>query len=147
MVSVLGTNRPLSHVWQFLDVELVVLLVLDVLLHRCFLDANGRNKVASTPETAKRKLLGLFLEPSTALALEDCHGVGYGVLWWNNDVEMDVVISNVPGSDLETLPFADQLEYSLQFCFDVGICQHFASVLGGPNQMVLAKIGGMIELV
>lgn len=56
---------------------------------------------------------------------------------------MDVIIANMPGMNGEVFPSADHLEDSLEFLFDIPICQHLASVLGSPDKMVLAGICAM----
>jgi hypothetical protein len=56
---------------------------------------------------------------------------------------MYVFVAHVPGMDRESFPMADHLEDSFQFLFDILVCQDLSTILGGPNQVVLAGIGTM----
>jgi len=49
--------------WKFWQFNLIVLLVVYVIPHLVFIDANSGNKVTSTPQTATGKLFRLFLDP------------------------------------------------------------------------------------
>ncbi len=85
----------------------MVPLVFNVFADSKLIDANGGNKVASTPKAAGRNLFGLFLEPSRAFALENAHHIGYGELWGNGNIEMDVLVSHVPSNEPNVLPTAN----------------------------------------
>lgn len=71
-------------------------LSVDVVLYHMRIKSYGRDKVSPGPQTTFGKLLGLFLNPPTCLALEDLHDVGDGVLGWNRDDQVDMLISDVP---------------------------------------------------
>jgi len=74
-------------------------------------------------------------------------GVGDGVFRRYYEVQMNMLIANVPLDDLKTLPFADELENSLEFLFNVSICQDLTSVSGSPNYMILATVGAVLQFV
>lgn len=124
-----------------------MLLILHIPLHREFVQTHRGDEVASFPKSPRRELLRLFLDPCRGFTLDERNGIGYGVLRWHGDVEMDMLVSDVPGPDLESLPSTDQLEYSLEFLFNVIISQYLSAILGRPNHMVVADPGAMAELV
>jgi hypothetical protein len=74
-------------------------------------------------------------------------GVGDRIFGRYDEVEMNMLIANVPLDDLKTLPFAEELENSLQFLFNVSICQDLTSVSGGPNYMILATVGTVLQFI
>lgn len=125
----------------------MVFLVIDVVSDHLLIKTNGGNKVPPSPKRAWWEFLGLLFDPRGALAFHNLNGIGNTVLWWDIHVEMDVVISNVPSMNTKTFPLCNGLEYSLELCFDVSICHHFASVLRDPNQMVLTIVCAVTELV
>lgn len=132
---------------QLLELDLVVLLILYIPFDHLLIEADGGDKIAPSPDAAWWKFLGLLLDPSTAFALEDGQSIGNGKLGRYRDVHVDVLIPNVPGHNLPFLPFADCLEYFLQFCFDVCVSQDFTPEPSGPDQMILADVGTMAQIV
>ena len=51
-------------------------LVLHVPLYHQLIQADGGNEVTDTPESARGKFVGLFLDPSGGFALEYRYGIG-----------------------------------------------------------------------
>jgi len=144
VVCILPTHRRLK---ESLEVLLIFLLVFNVFLDRHMVEADGRDKVAPRPERSFRQFLGFLLEPSAGFTLDDCHGVGYRVFGRNGKIDVDMLVSDVPGEDFKTFLFADHFEYSLEFCFNVGIFQYFASVLGSPDEMILADVCAVAKVI
>ncbi len=60
---------------------------------------------------------------------------------------MNMFIANVPGPDGEAFPAADQPKYPFEFSFDILILHDFATVPWDPNQVVLATVCAVIELI
>lgn len=125
----------------------LAVLVLDVIQDGMFVDTDGRNKVSSGPEVSFGKSSGLFFEPVCRFRFQYLNGVGYRIFRWNDDVEVDMIISDMPSHDGETFPFADEFEYSLEFLFHAGVGKNFSSVPGNPHHMVLTYVGGMFRPV
>jgi len=53
---------------------------------------------------------------------------------------MDVFVSDVPLDNLKTLPFADEIENSLKFLFNIDASKNLASISRSPDNMVLAYV-------
>ena len=58
-----------------MHVDLVVALVVDVGEYLFFLEAQGGDEVAASPERAGWEFLCLFLEPHRTFAFQDLHDV------------------------------------------------------------------------
>lgn len=58
-----------------------------------------------------------------------------------------MLITDVPGVYNEALPLADELDDSFELSFNVFIFQNLSSVLGCPDEMILADICTMAELI
>ena len=56
-------------------------------------------------------------------------------------------IANVPLDNPKAFPFADELENSLQFLFNVDVSSHLTSVSGSPYSMVLTYVCTVLQLV
>ncbi len=126
---------------------LVVRLIADVVSNLVLIKTGGRDKVASCPECTEWKLLGLFLDPGRGLAFDKLKGVGNRVFRCNGEIEMNVLVSDVPGMDGKAFPPSDGLEYSLQFEFNESIRQHGTSILRGPNHVVITLPRAMVQLI
>ena len=113
----------------------------------CFVESDGRDKVASGPETAAGKLLVLLLDPSTGFDLNHTDCIGHRVFGWDNEIQVDMFVSDVPALDHKVFPAADQLEQSLEFLFNILIGHNSASILWSPNQVVLTDVCAMIKFV
>ena len=124
-----------------------MILVLDVILNRKFINANGGYKVTTSPEVALGKFLGFLFDPVGRFGFENLDSIRYGIFGWNDQIQMDVLITNVPLDDAKAFPFGNELEYSFEFLFNIVICQYLASVPWSPNDMVLAKVCAVFEVV
>jgi len=144
VVCILPTHRRLK---ESLEILLIFLLIFDILFDRQVVESDGGDEVAPRPERSFRQFLGFLLEPSAGFTLDDGHGVGYRVFGRDGKIDVDMLVSDVPGEDLETFPFADHFEYSLEFCFNVGILQYLASVLGSPDEMILADVRAVAKVI
>jgi len=122
-------------------------LVLNVPLDREFIESDRRDKVAPFPQGSLREFFCLLLYPCGGLALDQRDGIGHGVFRGNRDIQMDMLVSDVPRPDGKSLPAADHLEYPLEFLFNVRVGQHLSAVLRRPDHMVLADPGAMAQLV
>ena len=60
---------------------------------------------------------------------------------------MNVLITNVPGIDGETFPVTHQLDNSFELVFNVGGFQDLPSVFGSPDNVVLAVVRAVTELI
>ena len=60
---------------------------------------------------------------------------------------MNVIISDVPSVNLKTFPLANGFENSPEFLFNVVICENLAAVFGGPDQMILANVCAVVQLI
>lgn len=125
----------------------MLLLVFDVIFDLVFVKTNSGDKVSSGPEWSWGKLFGLLFDPRTGFSFQDLNGIRYWKLGWNQGNQMNVLIPNVPGCNAKTFPFADGLEYSLQFCFDIFVSQDLTSVPGCPDNVVLAAPLTMFQIV
>ena len=106
-------------------------LILDVVYDLMFVYSYGWNEVSSTPNWTSGELFGLLLDPAGRFSLEDLDYIWYWELWWNNYIEMNMLLSDVPLEKNKSFPFADHLEYSFHFCFNI-IIKQFASIFGSP---------------
>jgi hypothetical protein len=78
----------------------MMLLILDVVFHCVFVDTESRDIVASCPERAFGEFLCFLFDPGGGFGFENLDGVGYGILWRDDDVKMDMFVSNVPLDNL-----------------------------------------------
>lgn len=122
-------------------------LVFNVALNHGFVEANGGNEITPAPETTFGEFAGFLLQPSTGLAFQDVENVGHAVLGWDDEVQVDMLITNVPGNDAEVFPLGDLAQYSFQFGFGILVLKYLASVPGGPNYMVLANVCTMRQMI
>ena len=125
----------------------MMLLVLNVSLDCEFIESDRRDKIAPFPQGSLRELFRLLLDPCRGLALDYGYGIGHGVFRGYRDVQMYMLVSDVPCPDGEPFPSADHLEYAFEFLFNVLIGQHLSAILGCPNHMIFADPGAMAELV
>ena len=125
----------------------LVVLVLDVVEYRMFINANCWNKIATCPKISSRELLCFLFEPTCWFWLQNLNSISHRVLRWNDNVEMNVIISNMPCDNCKSFPLADKLEYPLQFLFDIIVSKNLSSLPRDPYHMVLAEVCGMFEFV
>ena len=108
----------------------------DVASYEVLVESDGRGKVASCPKRfffiQTVFAFDLLLEPGGRLPLQCLHDVRDGIPRCREDTEVNVVVLNVKFDHLPMFPFADGLEYSFQFTFDLFVREHFSSVLRGP---------------
>ncbi len=62
-------------------------------------------------------------------------------------MEMDMLISNIPGINSKAFPLGNLLELSLQLLFNVGACQYLAAILRRPNDVIAAMVRTVFQLV
>ena len=115
----------------------MVALVSDVVLDLVFVETNGGDEISPCPQCSCGEFLGLFLEPHGCFSFQDLYDVRCRILRWDGEIEMYVLISDMPRVNMEVFPFCDVLELSFQFLFDVGILEYRAAVLGAPDHVVV----------
>ena len=125
----------------------VLVLVLDVSSDDIFIKPNGGDKVSSGPQgflfVQSVLNFNLFLEPSTALTLDDLHGVGNTVPGRGQEHQMNVVYLDVKFQDFPMFPFADGFKDSSEFAFYLFCSQDLATESGSPDKVVLQVIEAM----
>ena len=108
----------------------------DVATNEVLIESDGGGEVASCPQgllfVQTAHSLDLLLEPGGRLPLQCLHDVRDGIPRCREDTEVNVVVLNVKFDHLPMFPFADGLEYSFQFTFDLFVREHFSSVLRRP---------------
>ena len=62
------------------------------------------------------------------------------MLGWDSEVQMNVLITNVPGPDREPFPAADELENSLELVFNIGADHDSTPEPWCPHQVVLTEV-------
>jgi hypothetical protein len=93
--------------------QLVMGLIFHIAFDRRLVNADRGDKVSSVPKRTPRELAGLLLDPGRGLSLQYSDRVRYGIFWRNGEVDVDVVISDVPRFNRESFPRRNGLEYSL----------------------------------
>ena len=122
-------------------------LFFNILLDCKFTEPNGRNIVTSSPERPRWEFFGFLLDPTGRFTLENLNGIGYGKLRRNGKIKMNMLIANVPTEKQKLLLVADELENPFQFLFNILVCHDFAAILCSPNNMVLANVCAVVQLI
>ena len=61
---------------------------------------------------------------------------------------MYVFLANMPGVDMQLLPFGNVLEHSLQLLFDICVSEYPSAVLGTPDDVIVTNprcVGLLVE--
>lgn len=118
-------------------------LVFHILLHGIFVEFGGGDIIAPVPQTSFGNLFGFFLDPNAGFSFYYGYSISDGIFGRDCEIQMDMVISNMPGLYLEVFPFGDGLEYSFQLLFNIVVSQYFFSVSWSKDQIVLVGICAM----
>jgi hypothetical protein len=116
----------------------MVALIIDIVLDLVFVEPNRRHKVPACPQRTLGELLGLLLEPGGGFAFQYLNRVRNRIFGRNGEVEVDMLLANVPGVEVEAFPFCYVLEHAFEFCLGVRVTQDLAAVLGCPYNVVVA---------
>lgn len=119
------------------------MLVGDVILHLMFVETGGGDEISSRPETTLGEFFGLLFDPGACFSLEHLRDVGNGIFGWYGDVQMDVIVSDMPCVDIKSFPLRNVLEHALEFLFNEGWCQNASTVFWTPDNMVITHPGGV----
>ena len=122
----------------------MVALVLDVLFDGSFLNANCRDEISSAPERPNGKLFGFLFQPRRSLTFQDLDDIAYRVLGRDDEVEVDVLVPNVPSLDEEPFPSGNLSQLALEFGFDEQTGQDLATIPRSPYNMIATSICTMV---
>ena len=117
-----------------------VALVTDIPSDQLFVQTDGRDEVASSPEGAfsvtKFVEFLLLSKPSRGFAFDDAHGVGDRKLRRQKKDKMKMVVLDIQFDHFPAFPLADQFQNSSQFFLEEVIVQDGSAVARSPDTMV-----------
>jgi len=126
----------------------MVTLVFNIAFDLVFILTNRRYKVSTLPERTFGELLGLFLDPRTRFAFEYLHKICHRVFGRYGDIEVYMLISNMPGMYVTLFPLCNVFELSFQFLFNVCVPEYRSAILWTPHYVVVTYpcgVGLLIE--
>jgi hypothetical protein len=82
-------------------------LVTKICFNSILVDTDCGDKVSSTPETTLGNLFVFLLEPRAGFGLDESDSIRDRILRWNNEIQVDMFIADMPGSNPEVFPVAN----------------------------------------